>query len=175
MTPGPVAAVLGDPVGFLDEVLAGLTAVGIDTASQPLSHLGFKAPTFAAYEQVRDDLLVHADGIVENVHNERPIAKVALAEPLFLHGRQVCLVEVMPPKAGRPARRSGLEHVGFVVGAGLDDFVRDHDDAITNRQDQGPFCQPACVVLAGARRAKFYELGLRDVVEAEGHEFRRPL
>lgn len=165
-----VQEVLGDPAPFLRDVVDGLGQVGIDVRGLPVSHVGHKAATDREYVALREALRPHASAIAENVHNGRSIAKVLLAEPLVLDGWTIDLVELMPPK-DRPARRLGLEHVGFVVGDDLEPFAQRHAEAVTARQDQGPWCHPACVVLSDGRRAKFYERSLRAVVEAEGGRF----
>lgn len=165
-----IGQLLGSPAAFVSKVVAGLRAVGVDPGELPMSHLGYKATTAEEYRRVRDGLLTHAAAIAENIHNDRPIAKIVLRDPLEIDHWSLDLIEVMPPKSRRAAR-TGLEHVGFVVGPGLDDFAELHAEVVTERQDQGPWCQPACIGLLQDMRAKFYHLGLRAVVEAEGVEF----
>lgn len=172
--PDAVRELVGDYQRFVADLLAELWAVGISPPPGPVSHLGYKAPTWDDYRRVRDGLGQHARGQVENEHNGRPIAKIILAAELPLaDGFTGSLIEVMPPKR-EPAPRTGLEHCGFVIGAGLDEFAAAHQAVLTGRQDQGPFCRPVYVRFPSGRRAKFYEYSLADVVRFEGREFTIP-
>jgi len=166
---------LGDYVAFFGDVRDRSAARGINTHAFTISHLGYKAPTWEEYRQVRDSLLGGASGWVEEVHNGRPIAKIQLQTPIELTPNSaVSLIEVMPPKdkvyrRWRP--RPGLEHVGFVVGDALESFVTRFSDVLDGRQDQGAYCQPAYLLFDNGTRAKFYQLPLKRVVELEGHSF----
>jgi hypothetical protein len=61
----------------------------------------------------------------------RTISKLLLADPLPLsESASVELVELIPPFHQR-VYRMGLEHVGFVVGADLNDFSRRHRAVLT--------------------------------------------
>ncbi len=163
--------VIGDYESFFTDLMRELREVGIELDACPLSHLGYKATTLHEYEQVRDRLVEVSDRYLENEHNGRPIAKMILRDELALPASfTVSMIEIMPPKS-RPAARYGLEHCGFVLGDGLDEFIAAHANVLTGRQDQGPFCQPAYVSFASGRRAKFYDRGLETVVTLEGHEF----
>lgn len=169
-----VRAVIGDYAGFVGGLLRELDEAGLRPPRRPLSHLGYKAPSWHDYTRVRAGMLEVARAYVENEHNGRPIAKILLSADLPLpDGWTVSMVEVMPPKDAEAAL-TGLEHAGFVVGAGLEGFVAAHRAALTGRQDQGPYCRPAYVRFASGRRAKFYEHSLEDVVRLEGHEFAQP-
>jgi len=166
-----VRTAIGDYAEFIAELLRELAEAGIAPPRRPLSHLGYKAPSWDDYARVRASLLAVAGSYVENEHNGRPIAKILLRDGLPLPGGwTVSMVEVMPPK-DPPAALSGLEHCGFVIGDGLEDFIASHRSALTGRQDQGPYCRPAYVRFPSGRRAKFYEFSLADVVRLEGHEF----
>lgn len=163
--------VIGDYDSFFTDLMRELRELGVELDTCPLSHLGYKAPTLHEYEVVRDRLVEVSGRYLENKHNGRPIAKVILRDELPLTAEfAVSMIEIMPPKS-RPASRYGLEHCGFVLGDGLDEFIAAHADVLTGRQDQGPFCQPAYVSFASGRRAKFYDHGLESVAKLEGHEF----
>lgn len=169
--PDAVRDLIGDYASFVASLLAELRGAGISPPPGAVSHLGYKAPTGEDYLRVRDGLLGVARGYVENEHNGRPIAKIVLTSELPLTpGFTGSMVEVMPPKP-EPAPLAGLEHCGFVIGAGLEDFVAAHHAVLTGRQDQGPFCRPAYVRFPSGRRAKFYEYSLAEVVRLEGREF----
>lgn len=166
-----VRDLIGDYQQFVADLLAELRGAGITPPPGQVSHLGYKAPTGDDYRRVRDGLLRVARCYLENEHNGRPIAKVVLTADLPLApGFSGSMVEVMPPKP-EPAPVAGLEHCGFVIGAGLEEFAAAHQAALTGRQDQGPFCRPAYVRFPSGRRAKFYEYSLGEVVRLEGREF----
>lgn len=163
--------ILGDYDKFFEKTLENLKDKGLDVTDYPMSHLGYKAKSNEEYTSVRDQLLPHSESIVENVHNGRPIAKIILKQPLTLAGgNSVSLMEIMPPKNSQ-AQKDGLEHCGFVVGNSLKDFIVAHDNVLTGVQDQGPYCQPAFIVFDDDTRVKFYEYGLKEVVELEGRQF----
>jgi predicted metalloenzyme YecM len=166
-----VKSILGDYDAFFSGILNNLATKNIVVDAYPMSHLGYKAQSVEEYESVRDRLLPYSESMVENVHNGRPIAKIILKQPLALEqGFSVSLMEIMPPKNSQ-AQKDGLEHCGFVVGSGLKDFEDTYKDVLTGIQDQGPYCQPAFIVFDDDTRVKFYEYGLKEVVELEGNSF----
>ena len=57
------------------------------------------------------------------------------------------------------------------MGSGLKDFENANKNVLTGVQDQGPYCQPAFIVFDDDTRVKFYEYGLKEVVELEGNSF----
>jgi predicted metalloenzyme YecM len=166
-----VKSILGDYEEFFELILKNLKAAGIEVSHYPMSHLGYKAQSVEEYESVRDKLLLLAESMVENVHNGRPIAKIILQQPLLLpYGFEVSLMEIMPPKNSQ-AQKDGLEHLGFVIGEGLEGFRKEYSSILTGVQDQGPYCQPAYIVFNDGTRVKFYKYGLKEVVELEGRAF----
>lgn len=163
--------ILGDYRAFFADLRARLTAVGIDIRGCPVSHLAFRTATDDEYEVVRQRLRAYCVAAVENVWNGRRIGKLLLARPLDLGGAFAApLIELIPPPH-REAFPMGLEHVGIVVGEGLDAFCQKHDAVLGGRQDQGPYCQPAWIRFANERTVKFYRHSLKDVVEMEGRSF----
>ncbi len=163
--------IIGDYREFFDVLEHGLEDMSVDVSGYNISHLGYKASSIQEYKEVNAALSGYAKATVENVHNGRPIAKILLKEPLILgEDKTVDLLEIMPPKS-TPNRVDGLEHIGFVVGKRLDDFKARNEGVIDEIQNQGPFCQPACIILKNGYRAKFYEHSLQKVVELEGKEF----
>lgn len=166
-----IKKILGDYDTFFKSILANLEAKGLTVTGYPMSHLGYKAKTLEEYESVRNQLRQFSESMVENVHNGRPIAKIILRDALPLAGGfSVSLMEIMPPKNSQ-ALRDGLEHCGFVIGNTLTEFEDEYKSVLTGIQDQGPFCQPAFIVFDDGTRVKFYEYGLKEVVELEGNKF----
>lgn len=166
-----IKSILGDYDIFFSGILDNLASKEIVVDTYSMSHLGYKAKTFEEYESVRDRLLIYSESMVENTHNGRLIAKIILKQPLMLEqGFSVSLMEIMPPKNSQ-AQKDGLEHCGFVIGSGLKDFEETHKDVLTGIQNQGPYCQPGFIVFDDNTRVKFYEYGLKKVVELEGNSF----
>ena len=116
--------------------------LGIDAGALPVSHLAVRTRTWREYLVLRDEFEERSVANLENVWNGRPISKLLLADPLpFSESASVELVELIPPFHQR-VHRMGLEHVGFVVGAELDDFSRRHRAVLTGQQFQGSANEP---------------------------------
>jgi hypothetical protein len=108
---------------------------------------------------------------LENVWNGRPISKILLAQPLdVLGGALVPLIELIPPVHQR-VYRMGLEHLGVVVGDGVEEFSRVHRRALTGQQFQSPENEPYYVLFDDFTHVKFYRRSLRDVCELQGARF----
>lgn len=162
---------IGDYKQFYSDIAEYLEKLGISIAGKPLSHLGYKTATLESYNQIRDSLMPLCSEYLENEHNGRPILKAILKTPLQLAaGAEVSMVELMPPKPNKHYS-DGLEHLGVVLGKDLSAFVEQHRSDIDEIQDQGPYCKPACIVLANGSRVKFYEYSLREAIELEGQTF----
>ncbi|MFC6287437.1 VOC family protein [Nocardioides sp. GCM10027113] len=171
MTETPLARLLGDPSGLVAQQRARLLALGIDVAGMAASHLAFRTSTADEYVAVRTALERFSTANVENVWNGRPISKLLLTEPLRVaDDLTVPMVELIPPPH-QSVYRMGLEHVGFVVGPGFDEFASRHREAFTGRQDQGPWCRPWYVTFDDHTNVKFYRRSLRRVCVLEGRRF----
>ncbi|HET9420436.1 MAG TPA: VOC family protein [Nocardioides sp.] len=147
-----------------------LAELGIDVASMPVSHLAIRTPTWTSYLQLRDGLEAHASANLENVWNGRPISKILLARPLRLGLRTVDLIELIPPFHQR-VYPMGLEHVAFVVGDGLEEFVERYADVLTGRQFQTRSFRPAYRMFDDYTHVKFYAWSLYDACVREGATF----
>ena len=80
------------------------------------------------------------------------------------------LVELIPPFRQR-VHRMGLEHVGFVVGADLDDFSRRHRAVLTGQQFQSSIVEPVYILFDDYTHVKFHQRSLKDACELEGRAF----
>ena len=170
-----IEQILGDYRRFYHTVAEGLSQLDISIEGLQLSHLGYKTASIESYNRLREQLLALSAEYLENVHNGRPILKAVLIEPLMLaENTTVSLIELMPPKPGKHYD-DGLEHLGVVVGKELPGFVERHRQIITEVQDQGPYCKPACILLDNGMRTKFYEYPLRHAIEMEGQTFQNNL
>jgi hypothetical protein len=91
-----------------------------------------------------------------------------LAEPLeVLDGTPVSRIELIPPVHQR-VHRTGLEHLGVVVGEDFDDFSRVHRAALTGQQFQSLSIDPVYILFEDFTHVKFYRRSFFDVVEDEG-------
>ena len=167
----PIADLIGDYRAFTALQRDRLAGRGIDIAPYELSHLAVRVPEWDQYVHLRTILERHAVANLENVWNGRPISMILLAEPLrVLDGQIVPLIELIPPVHQR-VYKMGLEHLGVVVGDGVEEFSRVHRQALTGQQFQGPHNEPYYVLFEDFTHVKFHRRSLRDVVELEGAKF----
>lgn len=167
----PIVEIIGDYRAFATMQRDRLAARGIDIAPYPLSHLAYRVPDWDLYVHLRTRLERHATANSEDVWNGRPISKILLADPLeVLGGKPVALIELIPPVHQR-VYRMGLEHLGVVVGDGIDVFSRVHRAALTGQQFQSPFVEPYYVLFEDFTHVKFYRHSLYDACVLEGARF----
>ena len=167
----PVEDIIGDYRAFVAHQRDRLATRGIDITPYPLSHLAYRVPEWEQYLHVRTLLERHATANLENVWNGRPVSKILLAQPLeVLEHAFVPLIELIPPVHQR-VYRMGLEHLGVVVGDGVEEFARMHRRALTGQQFQSPDNEPYYVLFEDFTHVKFYRRSLRDVCELEGARF----
>ena len=88
----------------------------------------------------------------------------------MLDGAFVPMIELIPPVHQR-VYRMGLEHLGVVVGDGVDEFSRVHRAVLTGQQFQSSSNEPYYVLFEDFTHVKFYRRSLRDVCELEGMRF----
>jgi predicted metalloenzyme YecM len=167
----PVGDIIGDYRGFVAQQHARLLARGIDIRPYPLSHLAVRVAEWDQYVHLRTVLERHAVANVENVWNGRPISLIVPAEPLrVLDGQVVSLIELIPPVHQR-VYKMGLEHLGVVVGEGVDAFSREHRAALTGQQFQSADNEPYYTLFEDFTHVKFHRRSLRAVVELKGGTF----
>jgi len=167
----PVGDIIGDYRGFVAQQHARLLARGIDIRPYPLSHLAVRVPEWDQYVHVRTLLERYATANLENVWNGRPISMILLVTPLeVLDGMAVPLIELIPPVHQR-VYKMGLEHLGVVVGEGVDAFSREHRAALTGQQFQSANNEPYYILLEDFTHVKFHRRSLYDVRVLEGGRF----
>jgi predicted metalloenzyme YecM len=167
----PVEDIIGDYRAFAAQQRDRLATRGIDITPYRLSHLAYRVPEWDQYVHVRSLLERHAIASAENVWNGRPISMILLAQPLdVLDGALVPLIELIPPVHQR-VYRMGLEHLGVVVGEGVDEFSRVHRRALTGQQFQNSHNEPYYVLFEDFTHVKFHRRSLREVVELQGARF----
>ena len=163
----PIADILGDYKAFSARQRDRLLARGIDIAPFGLSHLCYRAPEWDEYLKVRGLLERHARANRENVWNGRPISLILLAEPLeVLDGKLCDRIELIPPVHQR-VYKMGLEHIGFVVGDGFEEFSRAHRSVLTGQQFQSANVDPVYILMEDWTHVKFYRRSFFDVVQDE--------
>ena len=166
-----IADIIGDYRAFAAQQRDRLLARGIDIAPYALSHLAYRVPEWDQYVHVRTLLERHATANRENVWNGRPISLIVPAEPPeVLDGKVIPLIELIPPVHQR-VYKMGMEHLGFVVGDGFEDFGRRHRRALTGQQFQSATNEPYYVLFEDFTHVKFHERSLRAAVELEGGRF----
>jgi predicted metalloenzyme YecM len=170
----PVGDIIGDYRAFAAQQNDRLVARGIDIRPYPLSHLAFRVPEWDWYVHLRTQLERHATANSEGVWNGRPISLILLTTPLVvLDGMTIPLIELIPPVHQR-TYKMGLEHLGVVIGDGLDAFAREHRAVLTGRQFQGPMAgvnEPYYILFEDFTHVKFHPRSLRDVRELTGGTF----
>ena len=166
-----VEDIIGDYRAFATLQRARLAARGIDIAPYALSHVAYRVADWDLYVHLRTRLERHATANLENVWNGRPISKILLARPLeVLEGTPVWLIELIPPVHQR-VYRMGLEHLGVVVGADVDEFSQVHRGALTGQQFQSADNEPYYVLFEDFTHVKFYRRSLYDACVLEGATF----
>ena len=167
----PIAEIIGDYGAFVAQQCDRLTTRGIDVTPYPLSHLAFRVPEWDQYVHVRTRLERHAVASAENVWNGRPICMIVPAGPMPVLGDKVVpLIELIPPVHQR-VYKMGMEHVGFVVGEGAEEFSRNHREVLTGQQFQSAMNEPYYILFEDFTHVKFHQRPLREVVELEGGTF----
>jgi len=163
--------IIGDYRSFFAMQAQRLAKLGIDIAGLPVSHLALRTESIDEYLRLRDQIEQHCSANVENIWNGRPISKLLLREPLDLgDGFEVTLLELIPPKHQR-VYKMGLEHIGIVVGDGIDEFSRVHRAHLTGQQFQSAVCEPVYILFEDYTHVKFYRESLMDVCIREGQAF----
>ena len=156
---------------FYDEQSEKCARIGIDISPYAVSHVAVRCRTWRDYVAQRGLLEKYSSSNLENVWNGRPISKLLLTEPVpVANGQHVPMVELIPPFHQR-VYRMGLEHLGLVVGADVDEFSIRHRAVLTGQQFQGPVNEPYYVLFPDYTHVKFYRQSLQDTVQQEGHAF----
>ena len=145
--------------------------LGLAIDNLALSHVAVRMRSWTEYVAARDAIEAHCIANLESVWNGRPISKLLLAEPLRAAFEQsVELIELIQPFPPRVYKMS-LEHIGFIVGDGVDTFAQSHREALTGQQFQSHVCAPYYILFEDYTHVKFYHWGLREVCEREGASF----
>jgi len=167
-----IRAAIGDYLGFFRQQRERLTQLGIDIFGLPISHLAYRTRTVDEYRDLRAAIEKHCCANVENVWNGRPISKLRLTDPLDLGDHfSTQLIELIPP-SHRDACQMGLEHVGVVVGDGIDTFYTEHREKLSGQPLQSAASEPYFIRFEEDQTmVKFHRNSLQKVCEIDGHTF----
>lgn len=171
MAHDPIVDIIGDYRGFATMQRDRLLERGIDISPYALSHLAVRVADWDLYVHQRTLLERYAKANSESVWNGRPISLILLNEPLdVLEGKKVPMIELIPPVHQR-VYRMGLEHLGVVVGEGVDAFSRRHRAALTGQQFQSAGFEPYYALFGDFTNVKFYRVSLREGHLMQGGTF----
>jgi predicted metalloenzyme YecM len=117
-----LANLIGDYKTFLSEIIAEVKAEGFDMRDfVQLDHLCYRVPSNDEYRKMREMLSHFGTFLSENMVNGRFIATFRLAKPIVHEGWRIDAIELPAPKPGD--KRSGLDHIEFVLYDDLHDFM----------------------------------------------------
>jgi predicted metalloenzyme YecM len=163
----PIAEIIGDYKAFAAQQRDRLLTRGIDITPYSLSHIAYRVPEWDQYLRVRTQLERHAVATRENFWNGRPIALILFDDLEVLDGKQLPMIELIPPVHQR-VYKMGCEHLGVVVGEdGFDAFVETYKPVLTGQQFQGPnsIPDPVYILMEDFTHVKFYRQSLQASVE----------
>ncbi len=153
---------------FHEQQVERCSQLGVRAEDLWLGHVAVRMRTWNEYVAARDSIETACVANLENVWNGRPISKMLLAEPLpAAFGKTVELIELIPPFHQR-VYKMGVEHLGFIVGEGFEEFGHRHRDVLTGQQFQSEFNAPYYILFEDYTHVKFHRWGLREVCEREG-------
>ena len=160
--------IIGDYQAFFALQVERLNKHDIDISGFFLSHLCFRTKTYAEYLETRNEIEKHCVSNVENVWNGRPMSIMQLKKPLDLGaGFEVSVIELIPP-IHRSVYKMGMEHIGVVIGDGIDAFSKKHRHALTGQQFQSPECEPYHITFfEDFTMVKFYNKPLLNICESQ--------
>ena len=160
--------IIGDYRAFFSLQRDRLLDLGIDIHGYELSHLAYRTETGDEYLRKRHEIEQHCSSNIENVWNGRPISIMQLKEPLRLaDDTTVGVIELIPP-VHRRVYKMGMEHLGVVIGASVDEFSVRHRSSLTGQQFQSKECEPYYVTFfEDFTMVKFYDNSLLRICESQ--------
>jgi len=163
---------IGDYKSFFSLQRTRLGNLNIDISGQPISHLAFRTESSDEYLKKRAAIEQHSLANVESVWNGRAISKLLLKAPLDLGDQfSTCLIELIPP-SHRDGYKMGLEHVGVVMGDGIDIFYTENQERFRDPQSQSEASEPYIIRFDEDKTmVKFYRYSLQRICEIDGHVF----
>jgi predicted metalloenzyme YecM len=159
--------IIGDYHEAVAKINGGLVKAGIDRHElSMLDHLCYRTETLEEYHEVLDRFSELGRNLGNVIVEGRPIAAIALTQPLETGGWKIPFLEIAAPKEGSPYL-SGLEHAEFVPYKLLEDFEQDHKELnfIYNAMDRVE--NPELKLRDFGISVKFHRLSLGSVVMIE--------
>ena len=161
--------VIGDYKKLYKDLISDIKDLGIDTSNLYVDHFCFRTSSLKNYEVKKVELFQLSDWFLENIHNNRPISKFILKEPLVFENQRVSIIELPAPKVG-VSYKDGIEHFEFVVGKNFTEFKNKYSHLWTGQDDSGEFNKPVYIKLKSGV-VKFHEKPLDEVIRLEGNKF----
>lgn len=162
---------LPDHTPFIHNLFAHLEATSGSLDHLFLDHICYRVETVERYEQLRDELLIDNELLVEGLIGGRRIATFKLAHPLAYQHRMIPLLELPEPKPGS-FYTEGWEHVEFVTDRPLPAFI----DQLPKLLSATDFDRKGLsktrnadlrVKLGKGMNVKFHERSLEEVIREE--------
>jgi predicted metalloenzyme YecM len=75
--------IIGDYQFFIKDLLEQVKSIGIDIEDYCIDHLCYRVSSIEEYAEMKDKLMVISQRYIENIHHDRPIAKL-FSRSLFL-------------------------------------------------------------------------------------------
>ena len=136
----------------------------IDLDSFELDHICWRSENYSDYNFIESILLHHGRMFHKNIHNGRPISLITLDEPIKYSSREIYLIELPAPRAGKPYQ-NGFEHAEFVINSEINEFVLKHPILPFNTENIGKRINPDVKLTVGAFTVKFHPYSLAHVVK----------
>lgn len=159
--------IIGDYDKAVANINRGLGEAGIASSELAmLDHLCYRTDSQENYEAILEKFSVLGKNIGEVIVEDRPIAAIALDQPIVTGGWTIPFLEVAAPKKGSPYPE-GLEHGEFVTIKLLEDFEKDHEDLefIYNAMDRA--INPELKLRQFGMSVKFHQLSLGSAIKIE--------
>lgn len=112
---------------FVDEVLAKMEALGIDTSELEVDHLGYQASSMEDYETKKQELSEIAEIRHDVQVGEVRVAILEFKESIPYKSQTISAVEIVSPKEGKTPE-SSWEHIEIVPPVSLEDFMKKYPD-----------------------------------------------
>lgn len=123
MSSKSIIEILGDPIPFLEQIIASLEEDGIVVDEFQLDHICYRVETLERYEVLKKALTNLGDLLVESPIGGRPIATYKLHQAIVFENRKIDCLELPAPKEGS-FYKEGYEHVEFVIKTSFEDFIK---------------------------------------------------
>ena len=159
--------IIGDYQTFLRHILEEVVAEGfaLDDFVQ-MDHMCYRVPTFAQYEQKKQELLQVSTLLGEAQVNGRPISSFRVHTPVRHKNWRIDCIELPAPKEGADTSE-GLEHVEFVLYDDKETFLKKYSHKTFELKAADRGINPEIAYKLPHYVVKFHLLNLPTVVYLE--------